>query len=409
MVTRDAHCSLKPWRRILVWCVCVVALSACASSLNQAIGTGDVDAVRRELENGANPDGNYWTDRKLPAYQAASEGKLEVLQLLVEHGAKVHPGLPIIAAEQGRSNVIPYLVEHGGILTFCGMGDPALHLFTPPELGGFMPAIGFAIAARSLETVQVLVELGSPLEIVCDVPYAKPYNFSSILAASVIGDPRILESLLQAGANPNRLRVDGKTPIAIAAEQGNREVVRVLLAHGAFHTYSQAVKQPIEFASMNGHQDVVDLLTYAGASMPIRNIPSSSDSPSIGPTLADVAVLVGELWIIYEGVKYGDTAANHGMVAANDQVSRQTRNTRSSSPQVIEDGCNSDIQCQVTEVCLKKPGQLRGICVADGDHSRLVGSHDIVGSAFPRPIAARGAQDCPAGYRWDLVYEACVQ
>lgn len=385
--------------------ILLTLIIGCATNLSTAIEEGDVQAVKNALENGANAKGSYWTSWKFPVQRAIENGDLKVLQLLLDNGADIHSHSMLHAAAHGQSQVIPFLATHGASLTVCGSVPHTKTWTGHDDLTRPMPPTGFAIARKDIESLRTFIELGSPLAVTCEVPANPTYTFSSILAGAVVGDPSIVEYLLLQGAEPNQLRTDGKTPIAIAAERGYRDIVRILLAAGAYHTYSEALKQPIEYASMNGHHDVVELLRYAGASMPIQRDEPGNGQDWIG-ALTDVAILVGTSWLIYEGAKYSAYSAPSSS-SAPDTKSTYWRNGER-KPSTGEAECSNDIQCDGLQICLKKPGHLRGICARDTSLS-LSGSRDTVGSSFPRSIEARPARDCPSGFRWDLIYQTCIQ
>lgn len=45
--------------------------------------------------------------------------------------------------------------------------------------------------------------------------------------------PEIVESLLEAGANPNLQTADGNTPLHLAVRENAPQIIQILLAHGA--------------------------------------------------------------------------------------------------------------------------------------------------------------------------------
>lgn len=87
-----------------------------------------------------------------------------------------------------------------------------------------------------------------------------------LFQAASEGDTRRVETLLSWSASPN-MEFEGTTVLQTAARNGNVEVVRVLLAHGA----DTEVRNPFDghtvlgMAKANGHVEVVRLLRDDGA------------------------------------------------------------------------------------------------------------------------------------------------
>src|SRR5262249_14308438 len=78
------------------------------------------------------------------------------------------------------------------------------------------------------------------------------------------GNIKLVESLLNAGANPNvKDSPDdkGTTPLHIAAESGNKEIVAFLLRHRAYpYALNTQDRSPLDLAVFNGHTEVAELM-----------------------------------------------------------------------------------------------------------------------------------------------------
>lgn len=381
-----------------------LALFGCASQLERAVSAGDVEAVQHQLKDGAKANGSYWTSMKYPAARAIENNDLAMLKLLRAHGATLLPGYLLVAAEHGSVSVYDYLVRHGDSPNRCGTAT-TLQTWTEADQSLYIvPPIGAAIARRDLNSVVELVKLGSQINIRCEVSLARDWTYSSILAAALVGDPTIIEYLLEIGAEPNTLSGDaGKTPLAIAAERGYHEVARILLAAGAFHTYDEAVKQPIEYALSHEHQDIVKLLQYAGATVPVRTEPIDMLEKVAVAAIAG-AVVVGAVWLLTEGAKYSAYSDYADPVSLSWPKSEVVRSARTESSEAV---CRNDYDCTgFYNVCLKRPGRGDGICVKDG--SRQGDSSDSVGVRTV-PLGVPQITTCPMGFRYDVIYRACVR
>jgi len=102
---------------------------------------------------------------------------------------------------------------------------------------------------------QSTVEGGTPLHTAADRGYL-----------------RIVEFLLEHGANPNMKNNYGSTPLHYAAMYGYPEVVELLLEHGANpNIQSNYGSTPLHYAAMYGYPEVVELLLEHGANPNIQN------------------------------------------------------------------------------------------------------------------------------------------
>ena len=255
--------------------VTMIFVAGCVSTLERAVESGDYDAAKRAIEKGGNVDGNFWVTIKEPMYRAVDNGDLEMVKLLHENGAKILPDFLSEAARASALNTYSYLLANGNEIDAC---------FDDYEYPGFwnilfvlpssnMPPLGSAVARGNIPSIQKLIELGAQIEQRCESSSGRYRDFSAIILAAYFGDPKVIRLLIRSGASPNRF-VNGMTPLSIAADEGNYEAARALLADGAFHTYSDDVKQPIEYALEWGHEDIVNLLVYAGATRPRQIRPS---------------------------------------------------------------------------------------------------------------------------------------
>ena len=128
--------------------------------------------------------------------------------------------------------------------------------------------LGFAVVRGDLDEVKRLVidcganpngqstvEGGTPLHIAADRGYL-----------------RIVEFLLEHGANPNMKNNYGRTPLHIAAMYGHLEVVEFLLEHGANpNVRNNYGYTPLHFAVDGCFVDVVRVLLEHGADPTIRD------------------------------------------------------------------------------------------------------------------------------------------
>ena len=87
------------------------------------------------------------------------------------------------------------------------------------------------------------------------------------------GSGRLIESLINAGADPNEARPEGETALMTAARTGHADAVTVLLAHGADVNASERwqAQTALMWAASENHADVVRLLIQGGADTNARS------------------------------------------------------------------------------------------------------------------------------------------
>ncbi|KAJ8432791.1 hypothetical protein Cgig2_011714 [Carnegiea gigantea] len=98
-----------------------------------------------------------------------------------------------------------------------------LHLYGQPNAeteDGITPLLS-AVAAGSLACLQQLIEAGAKVNI--SAGGATPLHI-----AADMGDTDIINCLVKAGADPNAADQDGQKPIQVAAARGNRSAVEIL-------------------------------------------------------------------------------------------------------------------------------------------------------------------------------------
>ncbi|XP_013111702.1 protein fem-1 homolog B isoform X2 [Stomoxys calcitrans] len=143
---------------------------------------------------------------------ASGLGHLQVVKLLVQHGANVNHNTkaqssPLRAAcYAGRLDIVKYLIEHGA-----------------------------------------------------DVNIGNKYNNTCIMIAAYKGHTQVVDTLLKNGANPNDQALCGATALHYAAECGHYDVCRLLLDHGARLQDNEFGLNPVLNAAERTQEDVVKL------------------------------------------------------------------------------------------------------------------------------------------------------
>lgn len=85
------------------------------------------------------------------------------------------------------------------------------------------------------------------------------------------GDYEVVKLLIEAGANPNSLDLNGLPLLSILCEVGNLELIKLLIGHGASVNFGTEGKQPIFVAIKNNCVDVLEYLVEKGANVSARD------------------------------------------------------------------------------------------------------------------------------------------
>jgi ankyrin repeat protein len=217
-----------------------------------AAESGDAKVAQTLLEKGAdlNARAEEGEFKGLTALHiAATKGHLDLVKALTEHAAQTDPLGPdrktpfLMAFEKGNKEVMELLATSGANINAKGELDN--------------PALITATRNQDPEMVRFLLEKGAD-------PNAEGAFFKTALDYAVkLGNLELARLLIDSGANINRkARSDGKTPLMVAAENGNEQMVELLLERGA----DKAIQDNIgytakKYALMNGHLNVVKLLS----------------------------------------------------------------------------------------------------------------------------------------------------
>ncbi|KAL4378632.1 hypothetical protein GQ457_02G034250 [Hibiscus cannabinus] len=210
---------------------------------------------------------------------AAREGKTEVCKFLLEElkldvDTRDEDGeTPLLhAARQGHTLTAKYLLEHGANPTIpSDLGATALHHSAGIgniELLKHILAMGVEVDSQSdagtplvwaaghdqHDAVKVLLEHNAN-------PNAETEdNVTPLLSAVAAGSLSCLDLLIQAGAKVN-ITAGGATPLHIAADHGNPELINSLLKAGADpNVIDEDGQKPIQVAAARGQRKAVEIL-----------------------------------------------------------------------------------------------------------------------------------------------------
>ena len=184
-------------------------------------------------------------DRKSPLRAAVHMGHHEVVRVLLDNGAEVHPTDEMFmrAYNHGHFEVMGLLLEHG--TRTKTLDNQLLH---------------DASRHGRAEVIQLLLQHKANVD-------AKDRELRTPLhCASTVGDAKVAQLLLEHGANVNAQSNIHETPLYLASQNGRPEVVRLLLNYGAnIHIQGSNGLMPFQTARLRGHNTVGRLLLEHGA------------------------------------------------------------------------------------------------------------------------------------------------
>ncbi|KAJ7445585.1 ankyrin repeat-containing domain protein [Mycena latifolia] len=223
------------------------------TALQAACRNGHIAIVQLLLENRAEVNvrgGKYAT-----ALQAASSKNFTmVIRLLMESGAEVNAtggkyGSALQAASwKGHMEAVRLLLEKSTDLN---------------ATAGQASALQLACVKGHREIVQLLLERGAAVNAMGGHP-------SALQLASSSWDTEIIQLLLDHGADTNGRGGNGGSALYMASENGNKHMVQLLLEKGADVNatggrYGSALRAAASRENSEGHREVVELLLAHGA------------------------------------------------------------------------------------------------------------------------------------------------
>ncbi len=180
-----------------------------------AIANGNSEILSLLLSAGANPNA-HWYGYTLLGF-AASRPNPRALKVLLEFGAEVdaigeeHIGALWVASDTANVDNLHVLLEAGA------------NVNATDQRG--VTALMRAIFHEDIQTVRILIDAGVKTTLSGMAP--------PLAIAIQVGNPVIVQDLLNAGADPNEVAINGATPLMLANLQGRNDLVTLLLDAGA--------------------------------------------------------------------------------------------------------------------------------------------------------------------------------
>jgi ankyrin repeat protein len=258
----------------------------CGAPLKNAAAGGHLDIVRLLLEHGADP--NLPEEGIAPLghalYSAVYNGHYEIAELLLEHGA--HPNPPVessadavwIAIRRGDKRMLELLGAHGAEMEIPIRLDGELEYQDLVKSGVRLPLhvrayYGDLAGVRAALEADPGVADAEALALAAQNGHEQIVRLLLALRPELAREVRVFkpremaELLFRHGMDPNHPSWLRKTPLHDAAGSGDVESAALYLDHGADLDArdEEQCSTPLAWAAMNGHARMVELLLRRGA------------------------------------------------------------------------------------------------------------------------------------------------
>ncbi|AKU11333.1 putative serine/threonine-protein phosphatase 6 regulatory ankyrin repeat subunit A-like [Azoarcus sp. CIB] len=216
--------------------------------LCEAVRRGDINAVRSKLMAGADPDQCSWGD-ETSLMIAAKDGSTDIVICLLEAGAEFdfldlnNKTALMHAVAAGHSDVVDVIINADSQFQ-----DEARYI---SELLGIAASHGHA------EMVDKFLRLGAEVDGAID-----DAGNSALMVAARSNRGPVVRSLVRAGANVKRENSGGLSPLLIAVQHGDEDIVEFLIESSAS---SAQMSDLLLIAASRGHASIVRRLIVSGA------------------------------------------------------------------------------------------------------------------------------------------------
>lgn len=239
-----------------------------------------------------------------PMFLVCRSENQALAELLVAHGAKVNvydadAGTPLsVAVDAGSSKMVAFILSQPG----------GKELISFPDGRGFLPLHNALYSDSCLEISTILIAAGSPVDttISSDLARDNKRGLTLLMLACDLGSDRnplvlpLVESLLDAGADPNKKAALGQNALVLSVLSRDLPVIKLLAARGAdikAMNEGNDPAKPLHAAAIAGHPELCRwLVIEAGCAVGERDADGySALIHAAGYSAGDSAETVGTL------------------------------------------------------------------------------------------------------------------
>ena len=244
-----------------------------SDELVKAARKGYSDDLTTMLAAGASPDAE--AEGAMPILlEAAWNDRIATVDLLLKYGADINrtnasgQTALYIAAMQDSDDMVQLLLDH----------EPDVNL---QEWTKERTALYESVRNASVDITRRLLERGADPNkkfAMQDRSRDRSIAETVLMLAAEQGQLEILKLLLKSGADPNVSNAFGQTALHIAAGSGAVDMVRLLLDAGADPEVTRSeTSTPLDIAVDKGNTSIIDLLLAAGATMHTHSDDATTD------------------------------------------------------------------------------------------------------------------------------------
>ena len=226
----------------------LISFNGCMS-IQTAARKGNLKEVERQLALGVNVNSRHFFTRDTPLIEAAYNGHVEIVKLLIDRGADVNLkgeawyGPLHAAAMGGHAEVVKLLLDNGADVNIFHQDKP-LHC---------------AAKNGHIEVAEMLLARGADIN-------AKGMSEQTPLGTAVSNQQvEMVKFLLSKGADVNIRAIYGCSPLHTAVSSGNIELARLLLEHGANADFKCNGRTALIASVFNDDVEMTDMLLSFGA------------------------------------------------------------------------------------------------------------------------------------------------
>lgn len=303
---------------------CDACDSSNATPLLAAIENGSVDLISFLCARGANVQAPTTCD-ETPLYRACWYNRVDIAHLLVTRGASLtymtqSGEMPLHAAARNDSQAIVEILINAGadvnvLDEFCRTPLHFAVLKERCQILSFLLSHGADIDAET-STGETALHLAARCDstpclgvLLRHNPNASATNRkgeTALFLAATYGCVRAVERLVTIVSNleVSDSRIDHETPLHVAAKNGHKEIVRVLLSEGAkINALTSTGDTVLSLAETFSQQDVIDMLVASDAMGHHLSTRAATQKKAQLPTLG--------VFCTYEQHGWGNPAISH--------------------------------------------------------------------------------------------------